>query len=244
LSDRQRAAAQELNERFALTTAPLIVAGSTTAGDGVTEEALLLNAFTRLRQQPGLNNLRLLIAPRHPERFAAVAESLAQASWQVARRSETQPAPVADVILLDSIGELAPLYQFADLVFIGGSLVPKGGHNILEPALYGKAVIVGPYMENFREITHEFLRREAVVQLTQTDADNLTNELCETCARLLTDKALAKRLGQNAQAAVAANRGAAARTVEAWRNCSIEREPVYVSSTFHTPGAVPARQAV
>jgi 3-deoxy-D-manno-octulosonic-acid transferase len=219
LSDRQRAAAQELNDLFALDSTPLIVAGSTTALAGVDEEALLLKAFAALRQRAGFERLRLLIAPRHPERFAAVAELLASTSWQCVRRStahEAAPAAsTADVILLDSIGELAALYPFAELVFVGGSLIPKGGHNILEPALYGKPIVVGPYMENFREITTEFLRREAVLQLKQADADELPGALIETFARLLEDKALAQRLGQNAQTAVAANRGATARTVEA-----------------------------
>jgi 3-deoxy-D-manno-octulosonic-acid transferase len=215
LSARQQAVAQELNARFALTAAPLIIAGSTTEREGVNEEALLLKAFTALRQCPGAERVRLLIAPRHPERFAAVAELLAGTSLKVARRSVGRAAPDAEVILLDSIGELAALYQLAELVFIGGSLIPKGGHNILEPALYGKPILIGPYMENFREITNEFLRREAVIQLKQTEVAALTKELMESFAQLLNDKTLAHKLGRNAQQAVVANRGATARTVEA-----------------------------
>lgn len=216
LSAKQQAVAQELNELFALTAAPLIIAGSTTAQNEVlSEELLLLKALSALRQQEAFEHLRLLIAPRHPERFTAVAELLAGTDWKFARRSALKAASDADVILLDSIGELAALYQFAALVFVGGSLVPKGGHNILEPALYGKPIIVGPYMENFREITNEFLRHEAVIQLKQTDAYELTGELIETFARLLNDKQLAQELGQNAQQTVAAKRGATQRTVEA-----------------------------
>lgn len=215
LSDKQQGVAQELNALFALTATPLLVAGSTTERDGANEELFLLKAFTALRKRPGLSNLRLMIAPRHPERFMAVAELLADTTWKFAQRSAPQATADADVILLDSIGELAALYQFADIVFVGGSLVPKGGHNILEPALHGKPIVVGPYMENFREITNEFLRCEAVIQLTQTNPDELTGELIETCTRLLADKVLAERLGLNAQATVAANRGATTRTIEA-----------------------------
>lgn len=215
LSDKQQAAARALNQRFALTSTPLIVAGSTTERDGLNEETLVLKAFAALRQRAGLENVRLLMAPRHPERFAAVAELLASTNWKFARRSDAQADPAADVILLDSIGELAALYQFAKIVFVGGSLVAKGGHNILEPALYGKPIVVGPHMENFREITNEFLRRAAVVQLTSTDLYELTGELSETWARLLTENALAEQLGKNAESAVAANRGATARTVDA-----------------------------
>ena len=219
LSAQQEAVARELNDRYALSNAPLIIAGSTTEG----EEPLVLEAFRALRQSHA--NVRLLLAPRHPERFASVASLLADTHWKIARRSEQLLAPEAmpnaDVILLDSIGELAALYQFASVVFVGGSLVPKGGHNILEPALYGKPIIVGPHTENFRAIVEEFLRRDAVLQLAvlaewpEELAEALTEALAEAFQRLLTDTAYAQRLGQHAQQTVAANRGATARTVEA-----------------------------
>jgi 3-deoxy-D-manno-octulosonic-acid transferase len=116
--------------------------------------------------------------------------------------------------MLDTVGELAALYRFASAVFVGGSLVPKGGHNILEPALYAKPIIVGPHMENFREIATEFLRREALIQLRAAGAQALTAELRDAFARLLSDKDYAEALGSNARRAIDENRGATARTVE------------------------------
>jgi 3-deoxy-D-manno-octulosonic-acid transferase len=118
------------------------------------------------------------------------------------------------VILLDTVGELAAIYRFASIVFVGGSLVPKGGHNILEPALYAKPIVVGPHMENFREIASEFLRRKALLQLSGADHRALTAELRDALARLLGDKDYAETLGANARRAVDENRGATARTVE------------------------------
>ena len=210
--DKLDTLAQQLNELFSLERAPLIVAGSTTEG----EDEMVLSAFMTLRNsgvaQDGIlcHNARLLIAPRHPERFAQVAELIAASGFNWTRRSQADAqSPQAEIILLDTIGELAALYQFAAIVFVGGSLLPKGGHNILEPALYGKPIIVGPHMFNFRDITQEFLRRKAVVQLKSSD------ELAPAWQRLLTDSSYAQRLGNNAQQTIVANRGATARTVEA-----------------------------
>ena len=207
------ATAQRLNELFALERAPLIVAGSTTEG----EDEMVLAAFTQLKKLrvAGQDSIlpyhpRLLIAPRHPERFAQVAELIAASGFSWTRRSQADAQSAnAQIILLDTIGELAAVYQFAAVVFVGGSLLPKGGHNILEPALYGKPIVVGPHTFNFRDITQEFLRREAVIQLKGSD------ELAPTWQRLLTDAALAQRLGDNARQTIAANRGATERTVEA-----------------------------
>jgi 3-deoxy-D-manno-octulosonic-acid transferase len=123
------------------------------------------------------------------------------------------PAHSADIILLDSIGELASLYRFASVVFVGGSLVPKGGHNILEPALDAKPIIVGPHMENFREIAAEFLRHDAVVQLQGKDDNELIAALHNATLEFLTDTQRAQNLGQNALTTVDANRGATAKTV-------------------------------
>jgi 3-deoxy-D-manno-octulosonic-acid transferase len=211
-TSKLQATAQQLNAMFALASAPLIVAGSTTEG----EDELVLAAFADIRQQAVeqdnilLHNLRLLIAPRHPERFDHVAQLIATTGLRWTRRSQPDVRGAqAEIILLDSIGELAASYQFASAVFVGGSLVPKGGHNILEPALYGKPIIVGPHMFNFREITQEFLRRDALIQLKSSA------ELAPMWQRLLTDQAFAQQLGANARQAIAENRGATARTVEA-----------------------------
>jgi 3-deoxy-D-manno-octulosonic-acid transferase len=168
-----------------------------------------------LRKENGFKRVRLLIAPRHPERFDAVARSLKSSRLRVARRSSPEgDCGAAEVILLDTVGELAALYRFASAVFVGGSLVPKGGHNILEPALYVKPIIVGPHMENFREIAREFLRRGALLQLRGADPRALTAELQVAVARLLTDKNYAEALGSNARRAIDENRGATQRTIE------------------------------
>jgi len=203
--------AKSLDESFALSSAPLIIAGSASEG----EEEIILAAFERLRKENAFDRVRLLIAPRHPERFDAVARLLKSSELRLARRSLLEgDCAAADVILLDTVGELAALYRFASVVFVGGSLVPKGGHNILEPALYAKPIIVGPYMENFREITKEFLRRGALLQLRGADPHSLTAELQGAFANLLSDKNYAETLGSNARRAIDENRGATARTVE------------------------------
>lgn len=135
------------------------VAGSTHEG----EDEEVLRAF---RAAGNVNrSIRLLLAPRHPERFDAVADLCAREGFEVARRTRldlARPAPPSAVILLDTVGELLAAYAAADIAFVGGSLVPKGGHNILEPALYGVPTIVGPHMENFREIAGIFTSGRAV----------------------------------------------------------------------------------
>ena len=211
---------------FALSRTPLIIAGSSCDG----EEELILAAFAEVRKE--MDDVRLLLAPRHPERFDAVAKLLDSSRFQFVRRSAyahevewaglgqlaslpatKNPAHKADIVLLDSIGELASLYRFASVVFVGGSLVPKGGHNILEPALEAKPIIVGPYMENFREIAAEFLRHEAVVQLQGANDTELVAALRAAILELLTDEERAQTLGNRARTAVDANRGATAKTV-------------------------------
>lgn len=211
-SPKLKETARQLDETFALGQSPLIVAGST--GEG--EEQVLLAAFAELRKMPGRETARLLIAPRHPERFGSVAELIASSEGKCARRSAASDAAKhAEIILLDSIGELAAIYQFAWIVFVGGSLVPVGGHNILEAALFAKPIVVGPHMQNFREITAEFLRRNALVQLKKTEASQQVRDLCRTFDKLLGDQTWASELGANARQAIEDNRGATAKTVAA-----------------------------
>ena len=185
--------------------APLWVAGSTMAG----EEALVLRAFAEARAAvPGL---RLLIAPRHPERAPEVASLAEGAGHQVTRRSQLGTAAWrgGDVLLLDTMGELQHVYAFATVVFVGGSLVPTGSHNVREPGLAGRAVIVGPHMENFQEIADEFRAAGALVQIAEAAA------LGPAVARLLADPQERERLGGRARALVEGNRGALRATVEA-----------------------------
>jgi 3-deoxy-D-manno-octulosonic-acid transferase len=177
---------------------PVIVAGSTMKG----EEAAVLRAFRRART--AAPNALLILAPRNPERFGE-AEQLARAEgWKVAKRSDlaVDAEPRVDVVVLDSIGELATIYQLGTIVFVGGSLVATGGHNVLEPAVFGKPIVFGPHMENFLEIAEAFVANGAGVQLTGDE------ELEEAFVSLLGDPVRRARLGAAARALVEANRGA------------------------------------
>ena len=181
----------------------VIVAGSTFRG----EEAAVLRAFARVKStMPGA---LVLLAPRQPERFGEVERLARDAGFVTIRRSELpiDAEPRADVVVLDSIGELAQLYQLATAVFVGGSLVDQGGHNILEPAIFGKPVVFGPNMQNFKEIADTFLANDAAVQV-QSD-----RELEEALLLLVTDPVRRARLGAAARALVEANRGAKDKTL-------------------------------
>ena len=126
------------------------------------------------------------------------------------RRSELpiDAEPRADVVILDTIGELAQLYQVATVVFVGGSLVAAGGHNILEPAVFGKPIVFGPHMQNFAEIADTFLTNGAAVQV------HSDRELDAAIASLMGDPVRRARLGAAARALVEANRGAKDKTLE------------------------------
>jgi 3-deoxy-D-manno-octulosonic-acid transferase len=183
----------------------LWVAGSTMAG----EDEQVLAALREVRARQG--DVRLVLAPRRPERFAEAAPLSRRAGFGAVRRSELGDRPWTDgeVLVLDTIGELALVYALAAVVFVGGSLVPSGGHNVLEPAVAGKAVIVGPHMENFQEIADEFRREDALVQIAGAQ------ELAPTVVALLTDGARRQALGARARALVLRNRGAVQGTLSA-----------------------------
>jgi 3-deoxy-D-manno-octulosonic-acid transferase len=188
-----------------LAEGPVLVAGSTVDG----EEPLVLEAFRRLRNSEP--RARMILAPRHPERFDAVAGLVEAAGFSCVRRSVLSDRPWAgeEVLLLDSLGELASLYPLATAVFVGGSLVAAGGHNVLEPAVAGRAVVVGPHMENFQEIADQFRSADALVQVR--DSELLAGELVS----LFADAARRRGLGERAQGLIEANRGALSRTLEA-----------------------------
>jgi 3-deoxy-D-manno-octulosonic-acid transferase len=143
------------------------IAASTMApaavGD-VDEDDAVIETFQKIAR-PGL---LLILVPRKPERFDIVAAKLEKANVPFVRRTALRPLPLPGVLLLDSIGELAALYACADVVFMGGTLAARGGHNILEPAYFGKPVITGPHMENFAEITREFEQRGALKRVRTT----------------------------------------------------------------------------
>lgn len=183
--------------------ARLWIAGSTHRG----EEAVVLDAFLRARTR--CPELALLLAPRHPERAGEVEALIRERGLRAARRSRlpADGTPGA-VIILDTVGELAALYALAEIVFVGGSLVPIGGHNVLEPAMRGKPVLVGPHMSNFREGA-ELLQRSGG-GLVVKDAPELEREL----AHLLEDRDLARRMGDAAREAFAGRQGAVSATLD------------------------------
>ena len=182
---------------------PVIIAASTLKG----EEEPVLEAFQRIRANWG--NALLIIAPRKPERFVEVERLAQQPGWRVARRTElaVDAEPRVDVVVLDTIGELAQLYQVATLVFVGGSLADAGGHNILEPAVFGKPIVFGPHMHNFAEISRTFLENRGAVQV------HSGGELETVLVELLSDPVRRASLGAAARALVEANRGARQRTM-------------------------------
>lgn len=182
---------------------PILVCGSTLED----EEAPLLSAFHNiLATYP---KAVMILAPRHPERFATVATLVEQLGFRMWRRSLWNGEPLASgVLVLDSIGELAALYSLATIAFVGGSLVPRGGHNILEPALYGVPIITGNHYENFRDIVNFFLSCNAVRVVGLAELPLVFMELIEKNEERAA-------LGRNALVALESQRGATARTVRA-----------------------------
>ena len=192
-------------------TGPVFVCGSTVEG----EEPILLRAFTVVRER--YPNALMILAPRHPERFAQVAELIAASGIKFWRRSQWNASePLGPgIFLLDTIGELASIYQLADIAFVGGSLVAKGGHNILEAAQHGSAIVVGPYTENFRDMVTLFRRAGAVVVAT-------ADELAPTFLSLLADESRCRGLGARAREILRDNAGATARTVSALQSLLVK----------------------
>ncbi len=179
---------------------PLWIAASTSADELIEEEDAVIAA------QCQLADWRLIVAPRKPERFDAVSRKLETSGLNYARRSQLNnlSAPSADVLLLDSIGELSGLFAHAQVVFMGGTLAGRGGHNILEPALFGKPVIAGPHLENFRDIEAHFERHKAILRIASgTDL-----------AAAVLDAAADPDLGKRALAAAQIERGAAKRIAD------------------------------
>jgi 3-deoxy-D-manno-octulosonic-acid transferase len=185
---------------------PVLVAGSTMREE---EDEAVIRAFNRLRSTAAGTNALLVIAARHRERFDEVERLCRQEGLSTIRRSllPIDSEPRVDAVIVDTIGELPHLYQIATAVFIGGSLVPTGGHNLLEPAVHGKAIVFGPHMENFREIAETFVANDAAVQVQSA------RELEATVVSLMGDPVRRARLGAAARALVHANRGAKDRTL-------------------------------
>jgi 3-deoxy-D-manno-octulosonic-acid transferase len=188
-----------------------VVAGSTLEG----EESALLDAWPRLLAADP--NLILVLAPRHPERFDAVASLLLADGIDWARRSGWTKMPdpqdglgAGSVVLLDTIGELASVYSLATVAFVGGSLIPAGGHNPLEPAQFGVPVVMGPSYENFRGIVMD-LRAHEAIQIAER------GELAGALMGLLGDRAGAAAMGERAREVFERQAGATGRSVKAIR---------------------------
>jgi 3-deoxy-D-manno-octulosonic-acid transferase len=184
---------------------PILVCGSTVDG----EESLLLEAFKAvLARHP---SAAMLLAPRHPERFERVADLLEQSKLPFGKRSTWSGESLAGgVLLIDSIGELASLYSLADIAFVGGSLVPGGGHSILEPAQYGVAIVIGPHTENFRDIVELFRSRDAVRIVGPADLSRAFTDLLESDNER-------RSLGDRALETIRSQRGATQFTMEQLR---------------------------
>jgi 3-deoxy-D-manno-octulosonic-acid transferase len=191
---------------------PVLVAASTMPG----EEPLVLEAWDLIRAR--YPKALLILAPRHPARFEEVSRDLTQAQRGFVRRTALQAdeqvlsrqlASTA-ILLLDTIGELAGVFELADLVFVGGSLVPTGGHNLLEPAYWSKVIAFGPHMENFRDIAKLFLDAGAAIQVRNPE------ELAHA-TWLLENKEVREQLGASARQVLEQNSGATARTLDGLR---------------------------
>jgi 3-deoxy-D-manno-octulosonic-acid transferase len=182
---------------------PVWVAGSTHRG----EEGAILQAFGEIRT--GVPGSILVIAPRHPERIPEIEMLLREANLPFIRRSALTGggAELPSVVLVDTMGELSHLYALATVAFVGGSLVPAGGHNILEPARYRRPILFGPHMDNFAEVAEAFLGEGTPHRVR--DAPELAARVLE----LFRDPAAAHRMGEAAYRVLTRNRGAAERTV-------------------------------
>ena len=180
----------------------VIVAGSTHDG----EEIMITDIFLMLKKE--FHDLNLIIAPRHPERFSSVAEMLIEKKLNFLRRSEINKSqlPLSNIILLDTIGELAKVYGIADIVIIGKSFKAHGGQNPMEPALWGKAIICGPFMENF-PVIQEFLKKEAALEVPES-------KLYETLRELLNNPEKAKTIGLKARELSKQNSGSVMKALE------------------------------
>jgi 3-deoxy-D-manno-octulosonic-acid transferase len=180
----------------------VITAGSTHRG----EESALLDVFKLLRRK--YPDLLLIIAPRHPERFDEVEGLINKAGYDCQRRTMLK-GRLKDVLLLDTIGELRSFYSLCDIAFVGGSLVKVGGHNLLEPAAMKKPVIFSRYMFNFKEISEALLSAGGGVMVKDK------TELYDQIDILLSDKELARDMGERAFSVIKMNSGAAQKTIDA-----------------------------
>jgi len=176
---------------------PIWLVASTHAG----EDEIILQAFQQIKAALPVAPL-LVLVPRHPERFSGVAQLCEQAGFRLARRSQGEPTAKADILLGDTMGELMTFYGACDLAFIGGSLVPTGGHNMIEPAAWGVPVVTGPHLFNFAEASRLLIEGDAMIVCEDADS------LAEQCIGLFCNQQRRTQMGEAAHHIANANRGA------------------------------------
>lgn len=211
-SSTDELATASLRERFGFDgSARLIVAASTHAP----EEGVVIDAFKQVKVAQTSYRPRLLIAPRHPERFSEVAALLQASGLTWSRRSAAPQSDdkICEVVLLDTIGELRAVYPLADVAFVGGSIAPHGGHNVLEPGARGVCVITGAHTHNFAAVTKAMLDENAIIQLPQVSVSAAPAELAGAFTAILSDDGLRRDIGQRALLVCDRNRGATERTL-------------------------------
>lgn len=198
LDSEVRAKAQSLTTEWqGENQRPVLLAASTHAG----EDELILQAYGQIKAALSVAPL-LVLVPRHPERFNQVAQLCEQAGFVVARRSTGEPTAPADILLGDTMGELMSFYGACDLAFVGGSLVPTGGHNMIEAAAWGVPVVTGPHLFNFAEASRLLI--EGAAMIVCEDADSLA----EQCIGLFANRQRCTQMGDAAHRIAEANRGA------------------------------------
>jgi 3-deoxy-D-manno-octulosonic-acid transferase len=195
------------------------------ARHSIDEDDIVVDAFQALAKE--FPRLLLILAPRQRRRFDEVARKLDRAAIRFIRRTDRarEASPIVElpgVLLLDTIGDLARAYTLADVVFVGGSLAPRGGHNIVEPSAAGAPVVIGPNMQNFETIVRDFLAADAVVQI------QCAEELAPAVRKLLLDRECAANLGERARDLVTRRQGVAGRIVE-------KLGPLYYRGHFKSP---------
>jgi len=219
--DRNNSKTTELRDFFGiLPNERVFIAGSTQAP----EEEIALDTWQTLRQE--FPDLRLILVPRHKERFEEVAQLVLARNLSLRRRStaingttsSTTSGSLSDVLLLDTLGELGACWGLADIAFVGGSLTQRGGQNMLEPSAFGAAVLFGPNTWNFRDIVEQLLSRHAAQVVRNGD------EMTETVRALLKDPNSAHEFGQRAKSFLATQQGATGRTIRLLLNLPIDVE--------------------
>jgi len=208
--------ADTLAAQLGLGEGKLWVAG----GTGVDEEKIILDVYKKLKEQQQFSGLRLAIIPRKPERFDEVAQLITQNGFPIIRYSEiknaaSEKSPIINnqssidsVILGDTMGDLRKFYSLADIIFVGRSLVPMGGSDMMEAAALGKCTIFGPYAFNFQQAVDVLLADNGAIMVK--DADELT----QTMQKCLSEPAFAATIARNGQEIIRKNQGATAKTIE------------------------------